>query len=41
MKHGQQVVQDLVTFCQEQYQDNKKELKIIEEFQRTYNPTAA
>ncbi|CAF4641238.1 unnamed protein product, partial [Rotaria sp. Silwood2] len=41
MEHGQQAVQDLVTFCQEQYHGNKRELKIIEEFRRTYNPTAA
>ncbi|CAF4616485.1 unnamed protein product [Rotaria sp. Silwood2] len=41
MEHGQQAVQDLVTFCQEQYHDNKKELKLVQEFRRTYNPTAA
>ncbi|CAF4429227.1 unnamed protein product [Rotaria sp. Silwood2] len=41
MEHGQDAVQELVTYCQEQYPSNKKELKIIEEFRRTYNPTAA
>ncbi|CAF4038337.1 unnamed protein product, partial [Rotaria sp. Silwood1] len=41
MKHGQQAIKDLVTFCQEQYKGNKKELKIIDEFQRTYQPALA
>ncbi|CAF3081484.1 unnamed protein product [Rotaria sp. Silwood2] len=41
MEHGQDAVQELVTFCQKQYPSNKKELKIIEEFRRNYNPTAA
>ncbi|CAF3331935.1 unnamed protein product, partial [Rotaria sp. Silwood2] len=41
MKHDHKAVKDLVAFCQEQYHDNKKELKLIQEFQRTYNPTAA
>ncbi|CAF1348007.1 unnamed protein product [Rotaria sp. Silwood1] len=41
MKHGQQAIKDLVTFCQEQYEGNKTELKIIDEFQRTYQPALA
>ncbi|CAF5122185.1 unnamed protein product, partial [Rotaria sp. Silwood1] len=41
MDHGQQAIKDLVTFCQEQYKGNKNELKIIDEFQRTYHPTLA
>ncbi|CAF5118285.1 unnamed protein product, partial [Rotaria sp. Silwood1] len=41
MDHGQQAIQDLVTFCQEKYKGNKKELKIIDEFQRTYEPALA
>ncbi|CAF5032533.1 unnamed protein product, partial [Rotaria sp. Silwood1] len=41
MDHGQQAIKDLVTFCQEQYKGNKKELKIIDEFQRTYQPALA
>ncbi|CAF4712379.1 unnamed protein product, partial [Rotaria sp. Silwood2] len=41
MEHGQDAVQELVTYCQEQYPGNKKELKIIEEFRRNYNSTAA
>ncbi|CAF4866744.1 unnamed protein product, partial [Rotaria sp. Silwood1] len=41
MDHGQQAIKDLVTFCQEQYKGNKTELKIIDEFQRTYHPTLA
>ncbi|CAF4700827.1 unnamed protein product, partial [Rotaria sp. Silwood2] len=41
MEHGQQAVQDLVTFCQEQYHNNKKELKLINEFRRTYEPSTA
>ncbi|CAF4876068.1 unnamed protein product [Rotaria sp. Silwood1] len=41
MDHGQQAIKDLVTFCQEQYKGNKKERKIIDEFQRTYHPTLA
>ncbi|CAF5095428.1 unnamed protein product, partial [Rotaria sp. Silwood1] len=41
MDHDQQAIKDLVTFCQEQYKGNKKELKIIDEFQRTYQPALA
>ncbi|CAF3845249.1 unnamed protein product [Rotaria sp. Silwood1] len=41
MDHGQQAIKDLVTFCQEKYKGNKKELKSIDEFQRTYHPTLA
>ncbi|CAF2637007.1 unnamed protein product [Rotaria sp. Silwood2] len=41
MEHGQKAVQDLVTFCQEQYHDNKKELKLIQEIGRTYEPSTA
>ncbi|CAF1456877.1 unnamed protein product [Rotaria sp. Silwood1] len=41
MDHGQQAIKDLVTFCQEHYKGNKKELKIIDEFQRTYEPALA
>ncbi|CAF4710973.1 unnamed protein product, partial [Rotaria sp. Silwood2] len=39
MEHGQDAIKSLVTFCQEQYPGNKKELKIIEEFRRTYEPS--
>ncbi|CAF1327090.1 unnamed protein product, partial [Rotaria sp. Silwood1] len=41
IKHEQQAVQDLVIYCQEQYQGNKKEIKIIKEFQRTYQASNA
>ncbi|CAF4639971.1 unnamed protein product, partial [Rotaria sp. Silwood2] len=41
MKHDQKAVKDLVAFCQEQYHDNQKELKLIQEFGRSYNPTSA
>ncbi|CAF4442967.1 unnamed protein product, partial [Rotaria sp. Silwood2] len=41
IEHGQQAVQELVAYCQEQYQDNKKELQIIEEFRRTYEASTA
>ncbi|CAF1531484.1 unnamed protein product, partial [Rotaria sp. Silwood1] len=41
MKHGQQAIKDLVTFCQEQYKDNPQELKFIQEFERTYRPSEA
>ncbi|CAF1539455.1 unnamed protein product, partial [Rotaria sp. Silwood1] len=41
MKHGQQAIKDLVTFCQEQYKDNPQELKFIQEFERTYRPSKA
>ncbi|CAF4278742.1 unnamed protein product, partial [Rotaria sordida] len=41
MEHDHQAIKDLVAFCQEQYQDNTNELKLIDEFQRTYHPTLA
>ncbi|CAF4768597.1 unnamed protein product, partial [Rotaria sp. Silwood2] len=41
MEHGQQAVQDLVKFCQEQYQGNTTEIKLINEFRRTYEPSTA
>ncbi|CAF3650270.1 unnamed protein product [Rotaria sp. Silwood1] len=41
MNHGQQAMKDLVKFCQEQYEGNKNELKLIDEFQRTYHATFA
>ncbi|CAF5083108.1 unnamed protein product, partial [Rotaria sp. Silwood1] len=41
IKHEQQAVQDLVTYCQEQYQGNKNEIKIIQEFQRNYKASNA
>ncbi|CAF1452762.1 unnamed protein product, partial [Rotaria magnacalcarata] len=36
IEHDQQAVKDLVKFCKQEYQDNTKELTIIDEFQRTY-----
>ncbi|CAF4523300.1 unnamed protein product, partial [Rotaria sp. Silwood2] len=41
MEHGQKAVQDLVAYCQEQYHDNKKELTLINEFRRKYEPSTA
>ncbi|CAF3356613.1 unnamed protein product, partial [Rotaria sp. Silwood2] len=41
MEHGQKAVQDLVAYCQEQYEGNVQELQVIDEFRRTYNPTSA
>ncbi|CAF5024416.1 unnamed protein product, partial [Rotaria sp. Silwood1] len=41
IEHEQQAIQDLVTYCQEQYQGNKKEIKIIQEFQRNYKASNA
>ncbi|CAF1535896.1 unnamed protein product, partial [Rotaria sp. Silwood1] len=41
MNHDQQAMEDLVKFCQEQYEGNKNELKLIDEFQRTYHATFA
>ncbi|CAF3451989.1 unnamed protein product [Rotaria sp. Silwood1] len=41
MQHDQQAAQELVTYCQQEYQDNIKELKLIDEFQRTYHPKLA
>ncbi|CAF1481574.1 unnamed protein product [Rotaria sordida] len=41
MEHDQQAIKDLVIFCQEQYQGNTKELKLIKEFERTYRPSKA
>ncbi|CAF5061563.1 unnamed protein product, partial [Rotaria sp. Silwood1] len=37
----QQAIKDLVTLGQEKYKGNKKELKIIDEFQHTYQPALA
>ncbi|CAF1028347.1 unnamed protein product [Rotaria sp. Silwood1] len=39
MDHGRQAIKDLVKFCQEKYQGNRKELKFIQEFERTYQST--
>ncbi|CAF1347786.1 unnamed protein product [Rotaria sp. Silwood1] len=41
MTYGQQAIKDLVTFCQQQYLGNTKELNIIDEFERTYRPSKA
>ncbi|CAF2829608.1 unnamed protein product [Rotaria sp. Silwood2] len=41
MEHDQQAIQDLVIFCQEKYQGNRKELQIIDEFQRNYRSSKA
>ncbi|CAF3382081.1 unnamed protein product [Rotaria socialis] len=42
MKHGHQAVKDLAKFCKKgEYHDNKTEMKIIKEFQDTYQPSDA
>ncbi|CAF2400395.1 unnamed protein product [Rotaria sp. Silwood2] len=41
MKHDKKAIEDLVTFCQEGYRDNVQETKIIEEFEKTYQPSKA
>ncbi|CAF3810641.1 unnamed protein product [Rotaria sp. Silwood1] len=41
MDHGQQVIKDLITFCQKKYQGNPEELRVIQEFERTYRPSKA
>ncbi|CAF3417602.1 unnamed protein product [Rotaria sp. Silwood1] len=41
MEHNQQAIKELVTFCKEEYRGNTKETHIIEEFQRTYQPSKA
>ncbi|CAF4533039.1 unnamed protein product, partial [Rotaria sp. Silwood2] len=41
MKHDQQAVKDLVKFYQEEYEGNVQEIKLIDEFERTYHPTLA
>ncbi|CAF1493633.1 unnamed protein product, partial [Rotaria sp. Silwood1] len=41
IEHSEQAIKDLVTFCQEIYHDNDNEMKIIDEFQRTYQASKA
>ncbi|CAF2839320.1 unnamed protein product [Rotaria sp. Silwood2] len=41
MKYSQNAFRDLVRFCQQEYEDDSRELKFIDEFQRTYRPTTA
>ncbi|CAF1309314.1 unnamed protein product [Rotaria magnacalcarata] len=41
MKHDQQAVKDLINYCKEEYQSNIQELKIIDEFERTYHVSDA
>ncbi|CAF1003412.1 unnamed protein product [Rotaria sordida] len=41
IEHDQNAIQDLVTYCQQEYKDNNKELKIIHEFQREYQASNA
>ncbi|CAF3864337.1 unnamed protein product [Rotaria sp. Silwood1] len=41
MEYGQEAIRDFVMFCQEEYQGNTIELKLIDKFQRTYHPTMA
>ncbi|CAF0881000.1 unnamed protein product [Rotaria sp. Silwood1] len=41
MKHGQQAINELVMFCQEEYHGSTIDTKIIEEFKCTYQPSKA
>ena len=41
MEHDQQVVNELDPYCQKEYQGNTKEIKLIKEFGRTYQPSKA
>ena len=41
MQHDEEMVQDLVRYCQDKYADNPTELQLIEEFGRTYRPNNA
>ncbi|CAF2971551.1 unnamed protein product [Rotaria sp. Silwood2] len=41
IEHDQKAVQDLVTYCQQVYQGNHNQMKIIKEFQRTYQASNA
>ena len=38
LEYNEQSVQDLVNYCREQYAGNNEELKVIDEFARTYRP---
>ncbi|CAF1458504.1 unnamed protein product, partial [Adineta steineri] len=41
MEHSQQAVKDLASFCRKIYQNNSKEIKIINEFADTYKSSKA
>ncbi|CAF3265936.1 unnamed protein product [Rotaria sp. Silwood2] len=41
MEHDQKTIKDFVKFCQEEYLGNAQETKIIEEFERNYEPSKA
>lgn len=41
MEHEQTSIKALVKFCQDEYQDNTEEIKIINEFEDTYEPSKA
>ncbi|CAM4983474.1 unnamed protein product [Rotaria socialis] len=41
IEHGEKAVQDYVKYCQQEYQGNTKQLKIIDEFQRNYQASSA
>jgi len=41
IEHDKQAKTNLVEFCGIQYQDNRKELRNIEEFHRNYSPSTA
>ncbi|CAF1440001.1 unnamed protein product [Adineta steineri] len=41
MEYGDNAIKDLVILCRELYPDNKGELKIINEFERDYDPEKA
>ncbi|CAF2046563.1 unnamed protein product [Rotaria magnacalcarata] len=41
IEHDNRAKTKLIDFCCDQYGDNSKELKIIDEFKRNYSPSSA